>query len=113
MSSRVSRRRSGGIRRSYTLIELLIVVTILGIAATMVVPRVLGKDRLTLQAAVRTLVADLSFAQSDALAQQEYRRVVFVDDDSDGWSTQYAIVSVTESDFPGSWTYDPDSSTRR
>ena len=98
MSSRVCHRRSGGIRRSYTLIEILIVVTILGLAATMVVPRIAGRDRLTLQAAVRTLIADMGFAQSDALAQQEYRRLVFIDPDSDGWSTEYAIVRVTEAE---------------
>jgi hypothetical protein len=46
----------------------------------MLVPHLVGRDSLTVQAAVRLLIADLSFAQTDALANQEYRRVVFYDD---------------------------------
>ena len=73
--------------RAYTLIELLLVIALLGIAAAMVVPRLVGQDIMTVQAAVRLIMADLSFAQSDALAHQEMRRVHFYDD-----GRGYAIV---------------------
>ncbi len=87
---------------AYTLIELLIVVVLLGIAASMVVPKITGRDSLTIQAAARQLISDLSFAQSDALAQQEYRRVYFFPDGSG-----YAILRVSEGDITdASWSYD-------
>jgi type II secretory pathway pseudopilin PulG len=66
--------------RSYTLIELIMVMAVLALAAAMLVPHLVGRDSLTVQAAVRLLIADLSFAQTDALANQEFRRVVFYDD---------------------------------
>jgi type II secretory pathway pseudopilin PulG len=66
--------------RSYTLIELIMVMAVLALAAALLVPQLVGRDSLTVQAAVRLLIADLSFAQTDALANQEFRRVVFFDD---------------------------------
>ncbi len=65
--------------RSYTLIELILVMAVLALAAAMLVPQLVGRDSLTVQAAIRMLIADLSFAQTDALANQEFRRVVFYD----------------------------------
>ena len=66
--------------RSYTLIELIMVMAVLALAAAMLVPHLVGRDMLTVQAAIRMLIADLSFAQTDALANQEFRRVVFYAD---------------------------------
>lgn len=66
--------RSG---RGYTLVEILIVVTVLGIAGALVVPAMGGTAVLRVQAAVRTIVADITEAQSDALAYQRPRAVVF------------------------------------
>ncbi len=63
--------------RSYTLIELIIVMALLALSAALLVPNLVGRDSMTLQSAVRLLIADLNFAQSDALANQECRRVVF------------------------------------
>lgn len=68
--------------RAYTLIELLIVVALLGLAGAILVPQMVGRTSLLAQAAVRQLIADLSFAQSDALAFQGYRRVHFYEDGS-------------------------------
>ncbi len=95
-----SRRGGGG--RGYTLIELLIVVALLGLASAVVVPYLNDRGDLELQGAVRLIIADISFAQFDALAHQEYRRVQFFDD-----GTGYAIVRVTDSDFND--TFDPDT----
>jgi prepilin-type N-terminal cleavage/methylation domain-containing protein len=107
--SRCARRNRN---HAYTLIELLIVVAMLGIAASMVVPQLSGRESLTVQAAVRQVISDLNFAASDALAHQEYRRVVFFDD-----GTGYAIVRVTDATFnnafdPGTadFIYDPMAS---
>jgi general secretion pathway protein H len=64
-------------RRGYTLVELIIVIVLLGIAAAMVAPSMSSTDSLRVQAAVRSVVADITFAQSDALARQEGRAIVF------------------------------------
>ncbi len=71
-------------RRAYTLIELLIVVAILGLAAALLIPSMSGRGDFDTQAAVRTLIADINFAQSDALANQGFRRLHFFDDGT-GW----------------------------
>lgn len=64
-------------RRGYTLIEVLLLVVILGIAGALVAPLVTGGDPLRVQSAVRTVIADITFAQSDALAFQQRRAIVF------------------------------------
>jgi prepilin-type N-terminal cleavage/methylation domain-containing protein len=70
-----------GASRAYTLVELLIVITILGIAAAMVVPSMGSTDVLRVQGAIRTLVADIAEAQSDAIAFQKGRAIVFFPDE--------------------------------
>ena len=67
-------------RCGYTLVELLIVIGILGISSAMLIPNLVGRDVMKAEAAVRLLIGDLSFAQSDALSHQEMRRVHFYDD---------------------------------
>ncbi|MHC4827474.1 MAG: prepilin-type N-terminal cleavage/methylation domain-containing protein, partial [Planctomycetota bacterium] len=56
--------------RGYTLIELILVMALLALAAALLVPHLVGRDSLAVQAAIRLLIADLSFAQTDALANQ-------------------------------------------
>lgn len=63
--------------RGYTLVELLIVVAVLGLAGALVVPSMTQTHVLRIQAAVRTAVADITFMQSDALAYQSRRVMVF------------------------------------
>ncbi len=79
---------------AYTLIEVLIVVTLLGLASALLIPYLVHGDSMQLQAAVRHVVADISFAQSDALSHQEYRRVHFYDDGSG-----YCLVRVDQADI--------------
>ncbi|MFM9994202.1 MAG: Tfp pilus assembly protein FimT/FimU [Phycisphaerales bacterium] len=86
--------------RGYTLLEILIVVVLLGIASAVVIPQVGSTSVLRVQAAVRTLVADMTFAQSDALARQQTRAIVF-----DVAGNTYAIVEV-----PGN-TVEPTNNT--
>jgi prepilin-type N-terminal cleavage/methylation domain-containing protein len=68
---------AGRRRRAYTLVEMLIVVAILGIASAIVIPSVGQAGTLRGQSSVRAVVADLAFAQSDAMAFQSGRAVVF------------------------------------
>ncbi len=64
-------------RRGFTLIEILIVITLMGLAGALIVPYMGRSDGLQTQAAVRSIVADVSFAQFDAMANQAVRRVEF------------------------------------
>jgi prepilin-type N-terminal cleavage/methylation domain-containing protein len=72
-SSRHLYRRGNG----FTLIELLVTVAVLGIAAALVVPSMNSTNGLRVQAAVRTVIADIAFAQSDAMAYQSRRAIQF------------------------------------
>ncbi len=89
--------------RGYTLIELIMVMAVLALAAALLVPHIAGSDSMKLQAAVRLLIADLSFAQSDALANQEFRRVVFYDDGSG-----YCLIEVVGAEPTPADLDDPD-----
>ncbi len=63
--------------RAYTLLEVLVVVTILGTAAAIVVPSMGSAGNLRVQTAVREVIADITFAQSDAVAYQTRRAIIF------------------------------------
>ncbi|MCZ6836428.1 MAG: prepilin-type N-terminal cleavage/methylation domain-containing protein [Planctomycetota bacterium] len=93
-------QRSCGVRTGYTLIELLIVIVLLGTAGAILIPHLTGLNKLEVQAAVRTIISDLSFAQSDALANQEFRRVHFYPDGSG-----YCLIRVTSADFTKIFDY--------
>ncbi len=92
---RISTRRHG-----YTLVEMLIVVVILGIAGALVIPSMGQVGVLRVQSAVRQIVAQITEAQSDALAYQRGRAIVF---DKDAGS--YSIVEVVGE------TIDPEHNT--
>lgn len=81
-------------RRGYTLIEVLIVVTIMGIAGALVIPSIDQAGVLRSQAAVRTIVSDLVVAQADAVAMQEQRAVVFSPE-----TNSYALYRARGADF--------------
>ncbi len=69
--------------RGFTLVEVLTVVIILGIAAALAVP-MMGNTALTkLQGASSALVADLAYAQIESLAHSEDKRVVVFDNPND------------------------------
>jgi type II secretion system protein H len=61
----------------FTLVEVLMVVAVLGIVSAVVVPQVLSSHRLVAQAATRSIVANLSNAQNEAIARQAPITVVF------------------------------------
>lgn len=97
-------------RRAYTLVELLVVILILGILGTMVVPTVSGSNVLRTQAAVRAIVADITFAQSDALSYQSSRAVMF-----DETENRYTLIEVNGStlDADADALYDPQGPDQR
>jgi prepilin-type N-terminal cleavage/methylation domain-containing protein len=75
--------------RAYTLIEILIVVVMLGVASALAMPSLRSTDALRVQSTVRAIVSDITYAQSDALARQQSRAMVF-----DTTNNKYSIVEV-------------------
>ena len=67
------RRHDGG----FTLVEILMVVVILGIAAACVVPQLSSRDDLKTAAAARVVMADLIYAQNRAISVQQTQFVAF------------------------------------
>lgn len=86
--------------RGFTLVEMLVVVALLGIAGALVIPQMGSVSVLRIQAAIRQITSDLTFAQSDAIAFQQRRAVVF-----DVAHSRYTLVSI-----PGT-TVDPSVNT--
>src|SRR5690606_19368519 len=83
-------RAEGLVKRSaFTLVEMLVVIVILGIAGALVIPAMGSTGVLRVQGAVRTIVSDMTFMQADAVAFQEKRAMVFDVDNS-----SYRIVAI-------------------
>lgn len=101
--------------RGFTLVEILVVVVILGIASAVIIPQIGSRNDLTVAAAARVLMADMIYAQNRAIATQRRQFVQFVDQqytlltrDSDS-SPLYAITNpVTKN--PYSLTMGSDAS---
>lgn len=98
----VMHRTLSAARRAYTLIEVLIVVAILGLAAAVLIPSMSGRGDFDTQAAVRALISDISFAQSDALANQSFRRIHFYEGGT-GW----CLVKLAEDEL--AQDFDPET----
>jgi prepilin-type N-terminal cleavage/methylation domain-containing protein len=99
-------------RRAYTLIEILVVVSIMGIAAAIVVPSMLHAGSLTIQAAARIVVTDLVEAQNEAVATKATRKVVF-----DSVNNSYRVtdpngVTLKQPSSGGSFSVDFDQDKR-
>jgi len=68
-------------RRAYTLVEMVIVIAVLGIAAAMIIPGMGQTGVLKVQGGIRTIVADIAIAQSDCIAYQKGRAIIFHNED--------------------------------
>ena len=68
---------TGKWRCGFTLVEVLMVVTIVAAAGVIVVPHMLRPGTMSIQAAGRMIVADILFAQNEAIAHQKVRKVIF------------------------------------
>jgi prepilin-type N-terminal cleavage/methylation domain-containing protein len=64
-------------RSGFTLIEILCVVVILGIASAIIIPQIGSRDDLNAAAAARVLMSDLMYAQNRAIATQKKHFVMF------------------------------------
>jgi type II secretion system protein H len=64
-------------RRGFTLVEILTVVVILGIASAIIIPQLGSRNDLIAAAAARTVMADLLYAQNRAIATQKPHFVQF------------------------------------
>src|SRR5438874_2544168 len=73
------RRRSTPARgfRGFTLIEILCMVVVLGIASLVILPQITTRDDLKVAAAARALMADLLYAQNRSIALQKMHYVRF------------------------------------
>lgn len=87
-------RRSG----AYTLIEVLLVVAILGITSAVIVPSMLTAGEMGVQAAARVIVADLLYAQNEAIAQQASHSVVF-----DNANNSYQVLDQNGNALTAEW----------
>ncbi|NJL31937.1 MAG: prepilin-type N-terminal cleavage/methylation domain-containing protein [Phycisphaerales bacterium] len=90
--------RRVGSRRAFTLVEVLVVVIIIGIAAAVVVPAMIRPGSLHVQAATRIVIADLLYAQNDAIAQQKPRRAVF-----DTANNRYRLTDAAGNTLAANW----------
>ena len=71
---RHSRHRAN---RGFTLIEILVVVVIIGIASAIILPQLSSRDDLRAASAARALMADLLYAQNRSIALQKMHYVQF------------------------------------
>lgn len=84
-----ARRDGPTSERAFTLVEVLVVIALLGVAGALVIPQMGSVGVLRIQSAIRQIVSDLTFAQSDAIAFQQRRAVVF-----DVEHSQYSLVAI-------------------
>ena len=65
------------LRLAFTLVEILVVVVILGIAAAMILPQIGNRDDLRCASMARAMVSDLMYVQSRAVSTQKRHYVRF------------------------------------
>ena len=70
---------------------MLILIILLGLSAAIVIPSMKNTGSLRVQGALRMIVADLALAQSDAVAFQQGRAIVF---NYQGDPARYAVATV-------------------
>jgi prepilin-type N-terminal cleavage/methylation domain-containing protein len=92
---RSQRLQPGG---GFTLVEVLIVVAIIGMVSLVVVPSISSSHGLVTQAATRAIVADLTTAQSQAIARQAPIFAVFEPD-----KNRYKIVDQQNNIISEQW----------
>jgi len=73
--------------RGFTLIEILVVVIILGIASAVIIPQLGSRDDINAAAASRLVMADIIYAQNAAIVQQKKFYIDFTN------ANRYAVYS--------------------
>lgn len=97
---------------AFTLVEVLVVVMIMGIAAALVVPQLLNAGQMTIQAASRMVMSDVLYAQNEAIARQTERRVVFDVDNNSYSLTDESGTTLSVTWMPAGYTIDFDDDKR-
>ena len=77
MNRMFANQRNAHAAAAFTLVEILVVVVILGIAAAVIVPQMGTRDDLRVDGARRMLMADLIYAQNRSISTQTRHFVVF------------------------------------
>ncbi len=88
------------LQQGFTLLELIVVLSLIGIAAGLVLPRLTGGDSTRLQAEVRELVAVLNYARRMALIQGQETTVKLYPPKK---NTIDDAASVARRTHPGEW----------
>jgi len=70
------------------------VVGLLGLVGVLAIPSIIGRSTMEAQTAVRRLVSDIHFVQSEAIAHQSYRRIQFLDE-----GRGYCLLELDEASF--------------
>jgi prepilin-type N-terminal cleavage/methylation domain-containing protein len=79
-------------KSAFTLVEILTVLVIIGIASAVVIPQLGTRDDIKVASAARTLTADLIYAQNLAISQQKYIYIRF-----DVANNNYKLLNVANS----------------
>src|SRR5436190_11873811 len=74
--------------RAFTLVEILMVVMILGMASAIIVPQISQRDDLKVTTAAREMMADIIYAQNRAIVTQQRQFVKF-----DTTTKQYKLLN--------------------
>ena len=87
-----------GGRGGFTIIEMMVVLVILGIAAALVVPNIASSASFEVQGAARAVMADLYAAQNGAISDQAERKVIF-----DVAGDSYSVTDSTDTPIAAPW----------
>jgi prepilin-type N-terminal cleavage/methylation domain-containing protein len=94
-------------RQAFTLVEILVVLVILGIAAAVIMPQIGAQSDLKAAAAARLVMADLIYAQNRAIATQT-KHYVFFDTTAGSYRIKMATATAgVFADVPQPITKDP------
>ena len=99
-----------GMKKGFTLIEIIIVVTILAIAAMTAIPMMSSSASVQIRAASNMIAADLEYARSMAISRGQYYYVVF-DKNNESYSIKDQTNTIIEHPVKKGFNYEIDFSS--